>query len=119
MRELPPIKSILAKMKLEKDDILVIDGFVHLDDFYKKGLGGYLYDYLSGVNPIIGVAKKDFYSINKMRKEITRGKSKKPLFITSIGVDLNESCDYIKLMHGSYRLPTILKMVDQKSRNIL
>ncbi|MEM9545443.1 MAG: endonuclease V [Bacteroidota bacterium] len=118
-RELPCLKSILRKIELNSiDDILVIDGFVRLDDNKKLGLGGYLFEYLEAKIPVIGVAKNNFATINTLKREITRGESAKPLFITAMGIDLDLASDYISSMHGEFRIPTILKLVDTYCRHI-
>jgi len=51
-----------------------------------------------------------------MRK-IYRGQSTNPLYITSEGIELEKSADLILNMHGDYRIPTLLKKVDQLCRN--
>jgi len=118
LRELPCITSLFNKINLIEGDIIVIDGFVILDDNHKNGLGGYLYEHLKHKNPIIGVAKNDFVKLQNLKMPIFRGDSKKPLYITSKGIDLAVASEYIKNMDGPYRIPTILKIVDQKSREI-
>lgn len=115
-RELPCILDLLKSVDLTTVDCIVIDGFVYLDDNEKQGLGGYLFEALKKNIPIIGVAKNSFATINKLNKSILRGESKKPLFITSIGVDLDNASENIKSMHGEFRFPTLLKLVDSYSR---
>jgi len=116
-RELPCLLSIINKIKLEPaKDILIIDGYVLLSDKGKLGLGGYLYHELQCEFPIIGVAKNDFFSLHKLKKLIYRGKSKKPLYVTSLGYDLQEASEKILSMHGEFRMPTMLKLVDKNSR---
>lgn len=53
-----------------------------------KGLGAYLYEAL-----------------------------KRPLYITSLGVDLTEAAKLIENLGGSYRIPDILKKVDKLTRS--
>lgn len=116
-RELPCILSIIGKMNIDySNDILIIDGYVVLSDDGKLGLGGFLYSQLNGKVPIIGVAKNNYTSLNNLKKIIYRGESKKPLFVTSIGYDLQKASEKIMQMHGEFRIPTILKLVDQKCR---
>ncbi|WP_109829371.1 endonuclease V [Reichenbachiella versicolor] len=118
-RELPCLLSIIDKINLDPlKDILVIDGYVFLSDEGKIGLGGYLYNELKTKVPIIGVAKNNFFTLNKLKKTIFRGGSKKPLFITVLGFDLQIASEKIISMHGDFRMPTILKLVDQKCRDI-
>lgn len=113
-RELPCILKLLGEHQLTPT-IIVIDGFVFLDGVYKPGLGKHLYDALKGNAAIIGVAKNAYKGIPK-QCEVYRGRSKKPLYVTSVGVELDLARQYIKLMHGKYRIPTLLKKVDQLSK---
>lgn len=115
-RELPCILSLLSNVDLLEVNSIIIDGFVFLNDENKFGLGAYLYHSLNCKIPIIGVAKRDFATIEEKRKKIYRGKSKSPLFITSIGIDLNEASKCIEGMKGEYRMPTLLKEVDRLTR---
>lgn len=115
-RELPCILSLLSQIDLNEVDLIIVDGFVFLDDENKFGLGAYLYHKLNKKIPIIGVAKRDFETINANRTELYRGESKNPLFITSIGIELNIATQKIKEMKGAYRIPTLLKEVDKLSK---
>jgi len=115
-RELPCILSLLSKIDLDEISLIIIDGFVFLDDENKFGLGAYLYEKLDSKIPIIGVAKRDFAIIEKNRIELYRGKSKNPLFITSIGIEPNLASQKIGEMNGEYRIPTLLKEVDRLTK---
>lgn len=115
-RELPCILSLLSKIDLNDVDLIIIDGFVFLNDENKFGLGAYLYKTLDEKIPIIGVAKRDFASIEKNRRKIFRGVSKNPLFITSIGIDLNLASKKIEEMKGEYRIPNLLKELDKLTK---
>jgi deoxyribonuclease V len=116
-RELPCLISIIEKIDLDfSKDILVVDGYVVLSDDGKLGLGGYLYDELDGKIPVIGVAKNDFLSLHNLKKTIYRGESKKPLFVTAMGYDLQRAGEKLTIMYGEFRIPTILKLADQKCR---
>jgi len=118
-RELPCILDVLKPLDLSKIDIIVVDGFVYLDDDKKLGLGGYLYEALNKQIPIIGVAKNSFATINNLQRSLMRGESKKPLHITAVGMDLDFATECIKNMHGDYRFPTLLKLVDGYSRDLI
>ena len=116
-RELPCLISILNKIDLNpQKDILVIDGFVVLDDDGKLGLGGYLFKHLNSEIPIVGVAKNNFATIHQLKREVLRGESVKPLYVTAKGIDLDEASANISKMHGDFRMPTILKLVDSCCR---
>jgi len=117
-RELPCILSLLDKIKSEIIEIstIIIDGFVYLDDDKKAGLGKHLYDSLDEKIPVIGVAKTNFATVQKEKKELKRGTSETPLYISSVGIDVETATDLIKKMHGNYRIPTLLKKVDTLTR---
>ncbi|WP_433778086.1 endonuclease V [Flavobacterium anhuiense] len=118
-RELPCILSLLNQIDLSKVEAIVVDGFVYLNDELKYGLGGYLYEKLNKEIPIIGVAKTNFTSIEKNKKALFRGDSKKPLYITSIGIDLDEAYKKVEGMHGEFRMPTLLKELDRLTKENL
>ncbi|QSW87338.1 endonuclease V [Flavobacterium endoglycinae] len=115
-RELPCIMSVLNQINLENIEVIIVDGFVYLDDDKKYGLGGHLYEKLNRQIPIIGVAKTNFASIEKNKKALYRGDSIKPLYITSIGIDLEEAFKNIESMHGEFRMPTLLKELDRLTK---
>jgi len=115
-RELPCILSLSKKINLLNCKAIIIDGFVILDDDEKFGLGAFLYEKLNKKIPIIGVAKNDFSKINNCKQKVFRGESKKPLYITSKGLDLHIAADLVKNMHGEYRIPDLLKKVDSLGR---
>lgn len=115
-RELPCILSLLKKIKFEKIDVIVVDGFVFLDDNNRLGLGGHLYKQLEEKVPIIGVAKTNFASIINNKRELKRGESKNPLFITSIGLDTDKAAEYIGSMAGDYRIPKLLQHLDSLTK---
>lgn len=111
-RELPCVLSIIKKFNLEDYEAIIIDGYVFVDNDSKLGLGGFLYEKLNKKIPVIGVAKTDFISLNNNKVSLLRGKSKNPLFISAIGINLNEATEKIKYMNGEFRIPTLLKKLD-------
>ena len=115
-RELPCILYVLELCRQEVIEAIIIDGYVVLDNEGKLGLGGYLYQTLEERIPIIGVAKRAFIKNIDQLIKLERGKSRNPLFITSLGMDLQEAATKIENMKGEYRIPTLLKLVDQESR---
>jgi len=112
-RELPCILALLEKVEVELDCI-VVDGYVFLGE-QKKGLGAYLYEALDRKIPIIGVAKSPFRGIAK-ESFIYRGESKKPLYISSVGIELDRAKEAIASMDGKFRIPRLLKEVDRLCR---
>lgn len=115
-RELPCILSLLEKIQLQPNDIIIVDGYVSLNDEGKIGLGGYLFEALNRKFPVIGIAKNGFSSPDSKRREVFRGESKTPLFLTSIGIDVDEVQKKVEKMHGHFRFPTLLKKLDQLTR---
>ena len=117
-RELPCILSLLDKIKPEIKEIktIIIDGFVILNDQNKQGLGAHLFEKLDSKIPVIGVAKSGFHGNKKNVKELLRGESKKPLFISAIGIELETAFEHIKSMDGSFRIPTLLQTLDTKTK---
>lgn len=114
-RELPCLTKVLS---IVNEDIttIVVDGFVWLDDLYKKGLGAYLYQKLNKTIPVIGVAKKSFYSLGNNHRIIFRGESKAALYITAGGIDLDIAAKNILEMAGEHRIPALLKRADSLCR---
>lgn len=112
-RELPCILKLLGKVK-ENLDFIIVDSFVWLNDS-KKGLGGYLYEALNCKTPVIGVAKT-FFKDSTNYLEVYRGNSNKPLYVSAANLDLNYAAQFIKELNGEYRMPQVLKRVDQLSR---
>ncbi|WP_392563726.1 endonuclease V [Orbus wheelerorum] len=115
LRELPCIMSLLEKIDLSKVDIIVVDGHVYLDDG-KIGLGGHLYQALNQSIPIIGIAKNPFFTNNNQVKEVFRGNSKHPLYITSVGIDAELAASNVRAMAGKHRMPTLLSFLDQQTK---
>ncbi|AWI05521.1 endonuclease V [Clostridium drakei] len=113
-RELPCILKLLEEVK-ENLDFIIVDSFVWLNDS-KKGLGGYLYEALNYKTPVIGVAKT-FFKDSTNYSEVYRGNSNKPLYVSAANLDLNYAAQFIKELNGEYRMPQMLKRVDQLSRD--
>ena len=116
-REMPCILSLLQKFDMQDVEAIIIDGFVFLDDNGKLGLGGHLYKTLHEKVPVIGVAKSNFATINRNKRELYRGESKRPLYITSIGIDPDIATEKIRSMEGKYRIPTLLKELDKLTKS--
>jgi deoxyinosine 3'endonuclease (endonuclease V) len=115
-RELPCILKVLQQINLTLVDIIIVDGYVYLDDQGKYGLGKHLYEALNKKIPVIGVAKTRFHNNTGHVLEILRGESKNPLFISAIGLDVHLAASNILSMAGEYRTPTLLQYLDQKTR---
>lgn len=112
-RELPCILKVYERVH-EDLSLALVDGFVFLES-NKKGLGGYLFEALHRRIPVIGVAKT-FFKGCRNYSAVYRGESRKPLFVSSVGVDLQYAAALIKNLEGGGRLPRILKEVDRLTR---
>jgi len=94
---------------------VIVDGYVWLDANGTPGLGGHLYEALAGKVTVVGVAKTVFRGAG-WAIPVTRGSSAVPLFVTAAGIDPKRAAEELKVMHGPYRLPTLLKRVDRLCR---
>ncbi|MFN7120284.1 MAG: endonuclease V [Saprospiraceae bacterium] len=116
-RELPCIIEALKPIDLQQVDFIIIDGYVYLNDDGKPGLGHYVYEYYNQKIPVIGVAKSNFHNNQIHMREVYRGESKNPLYITSIGIDIDQAKHYITMMFGEYRMPYLLKLLDRLTKS--
>jgi deoxyribonuclease V len=66
--------------------------------------------------PVIGVAKTSFFKNKDTVRELKRGISNSPLYISSIGMELDASVSFIKNMKGDYRMPDILTLLDKRTK---
>ncbi|HOJ43057.1 MAG TPA: endonuclease V [Syntrophorhabdaceae bacterium] len=113
-RELPCLLAAIKGFRY-KFDTIIIDGYVHLKKGIGKGLGTYLYESLPFPCIVIGVAKSPLKIADNF-VAITRGGSKRPLFVSSIGCPADAAANAIISMHGNHRLPTLLKIADNIAR---
>lgn len=111
-RELPCILAAIEGLP-HALTLALVDGYVWLGS-ERPGLGARLHEALGARVPVIGVAKNAFYGASPER--VYRGESRKPLYVTAIGVDLAAAARGVRAMHGAHRLPTLLKRVDQLAR---
>jgi len=110
-RELPCLVAVISKIQ-EPIDLLVVDGYVRLDD--RPGMGEHLFEHFEGRVPVVGVAKSRFHGA--VGVEFFRGGSKSPLHVTAIGCNIAEAAEHVLTMHGPHRIPTLLKRVDQLAK---
>lgn len=115
LRELKPLLAVVSAIT-EDVSTFVIDGYCHLSDDQRPGLGAHLANQLPDDSIIIGVAKNRFRD-SQHAAQVLRGTSERPLFVTAIGMDYQQAADLIDSMHGPYRIPTLLKEVDRLSRS--
>jgi deoxyribonuclease V len=113
-RELPCLLAILKK--LPPVDTAIIDGYVWLAGESRPGLGAHLYDALNQKVAVIGVAKTKFHGADHV-SEVNRGSSKRPLFITAVGIQQKLAAEHVRSMHGDNRLPALLARADYLCRH--
>jgi deoxyribonuclease V len=110
-RELPALRAVLADVG--RLDLLVVDGYVHLDPHGRPGLGAHAHAELAV--PVIGVAKSAFRGATHA-VEVHRGTAGRPLYVTAAGVPAEQAATFVRRMAGRYRLPDALRRVDSLSR---
>ncbi len=113
-RELPCIQAVLAQLKQPLAGVIV-DGFVYLGAEQTAGLGWHVWQALAEQVPVIGVAKTAFAD-TPAEPAVLRGDSARPLYVTAAGLALADAKKHIQQMHGTFRVPTLLKAVDQLCR---
>jgi deoxyribonuclease V len=109
-RELPFVLAALRALE-DVPDVVVVDGYVMLGAT-KRGLGAHLHDAIG--RPVVGVAKNEF--IGAPAERVVRGSSKKPLFVTAIGMAAADAAAAVRSMHGPHRIPTMLARTDALCR---
>jgi deoxyribonuclease V len=112
-REMPYLLQLLGGLE-HPPALVIIDGFVWLDGG-RAGLGAHLAEALVSACPVIGVAKRPFHEAANAAP-LLRGTSQVPLFVSAVGVELLQAVSGIAQMHGPHRVPTLLRRVDQLSR---
>ena len=112
-RELPFLLQALARLPVAAD-ILVVDGYVWLGPG-RAGLGARLHEAIGGRSAVVGVAKNAFRSADGAIA-VTRGRSRRPLFVTAVGIDVAVAADGVRAMHGAHRIPTALQLTDRLTR---
>jgi len=113
-RELPCIDAVLSEVRAPLG-VVVVDGYVWLDDRGRRGLGAHLFDALGGRVPVVGVAKTAFRGA-AFALQVLRGGSTRPLHVTAIGMDPAAAAERVAAMHGPHRIPTLLREVDRLCR---
>lgn len=115
LRELPCVMQLLREHKLEPE-LILIDGFVHLDADETPGLGQHLFQALGGTVPVIGVSKTGRPGLSA-QFEVIREEEAKPLTVTCAGVDIGAAKVRVRSMHGRKRVPTLMKLVARLAKN--
>jgi deoxyribonuclease V len=112
-RELPCLLAVLRRALAQHAvEIVIVDGYV--DVAQGPGLGRYLRDALPQT-AVVGVAKNRY--VKAPAVEVIRGHAR-PLFVSAVGIDVDDAAQGVGRMHGPYRLPTLLVRTDHLARAI-
>jgi len=111
----PDLRLVAFALQLLREhglepEVLLIDGFVHVDARETPGPGRHLHDALAGRCAVIGVSKTPFKDAPE-QFEVLREEETAPLIVTCAGIDLGAAKARLRLMHGRKRMPTLLKLV--------
>jgi len=110
-RELPATRAVLDGV--QDLGLLVVDGYVDLDPDGRPGLGAHVHEE-TGI-PVIGVAKTAFRSATHAAA-VRRGLATRPLYVTAVGLSVEQAAGFVEAMAGPHRLPEALRRVDRLSR---
>jgi deoxyribonuclease V len=113
-RELPYLLDLLARLPA-LPAVIIVDGLVWTAPD-TPGLGAHLQRALGGRVAVVGVAKRPFHG-NQALVPVLRGASAQPLFVSAVGMEVNEAARGVAAMHGPHRVPTLLKRVDRLARD--
>ncbi|MEM9029109.1 MAG: endonuclease V [Pseudomonadota bacterium] len=113
-RELPLLEAVMACMSFRPATV-VIDGYVWLGRDGQMGLGAHLHKALENAVPVVGIAKSAF-AHDDWSRPVLRGVSKRPLFVTAVGMACDAAATLVAGMHGASRLPTLVQAADRAAR---
>ncbi len=113
-RELPCLMAVLRLLP-ETPTLVLIDGYVWLPPVGRPGLGAHLYEALGRAIPVIGIAKSTFAGAESCAFVIPvyRGISRRPLYVTAAGIEVELTAQQVRGMAGKYRIPDLARMADQ------
>lgn len=113
-RELPFLLSLVERARSAVEvELVVVDGHVWLGAG-QPGLGRHLFDSIGGAAPVVGIAKSPYRE--GVAVPVFRGGSRRPLFVTSVGVEEADAVRLVEALHGDGRLPTMVRAVDRLAR---
>lgn len=115
LREIACVMRLLSEHRLEPE-LVVMDGFVHLDVDDTPGLGQHLFHALGGGVPVVGVSKKSLPGLSS-QFEVFREEETPPLVVTCAGIDIGAAKVRVRAMHGRKRVPTLMKLAARLAKN--
>jgi len=113
-RELPCLMAVIQTARTAgfSPDVLLVDGYASFGIPGRMALGEHLVRE-TGL-PSVGIAKTAFFGA--LHREVLRGGSVQPLYVSSVGIDLADAVDAVRRMHGPHRLPEMIGRVDRAAR---
>lgn len=117
LRELPCLMAVLDRLSAPLE-VIIVDGYVWLDQVGTPGLGAHLWRALGGKCAIVGVAKSSFRRGRPLSRLVIRGHSAKPLYVSAAGLPVGEAARRVECMHGEARIPSLLRLVDRLVRRL-
>ena len=119
-RDEPDLRALSGLLQLLREhalqpEVIVIDGWVHLDAQAKPGLGQHLYQALGGRSAVIGISKTARPDL-PAQFEVYRDEEAAPLVVTCAGIDLGAAKARVRAMHGKRRVPTLLKLAARMAK---
>jgi len=115
LRELHCMMQLLREHRLAPE-LIVIDGFVHLDADESPGLGLYLFHALGGSTPVMGIAKSSRIGLSAQFEVMREEEGAKPLTVTCAGLDIGAAKVRVRAMHGRKRVPTLMKLLGRLAK---
>lgn len=113
-RELRCVDEVLRQTDIRQIELIFIDGYADFGTG-ESSLGECVYrEYQI---PVIGIAKNPFRGCLRKDTELLRGNSRKPLFVTCQGMEIDKAKEIVRSMAGVYRLPDLVKIADHSARN--
>lgn len=110
-RELPCILAALAVLPA-LPEVVIVDGYVWLEAS-RPGLGARLLEAEPKIPTVVGVAKRPY--VGAPAHAVRRGTSATPLWVDEAGTSVGAP-HRVAEMAGPYRIPTMLRLVDQLCR---
>jgi deoxyribonuclease V len=116
-RELPCLMSVLRLLP-EPPDVVVVDGYVWLPPMERPGLGAHLYEALGRGTPVVGIAKSSLAGAETCAfvVPVLRGTSKRALYVTAAGIEVEAAAQHVRAMAGKGRIPELARIADHLSR---
>lgn len=116
LRELPCVMQLLREHQLAPE-LLLIDGFVHLDADETPGLGQHLFHALGSGVPVVGISKRRLPGLSAQFEVMREEEEAQPLLITCAGMDIGAAKARVRAMHGRKRVPTLMKLAARLAKS--